>query len=219
MQIMIFCYNFSDDTDGFANFAAFSNQSSNSAVSQPSGSMPKSSAFFANFSPPTTSSSVAPPVPADKYSALADLESAFMAPAPSSSTVNWDSTMGGGSLGGGVSAGSGTSSWGAAGSSMFNGMGGLPASGNAFYGGSIATASTSSTLYNVAGGGGIPPAYAVSGDYFVFNILLVRFQIYFALQLEYYVILHQYCILYTFLVIFYFSAILILYYVYLIVRT
>jgi hypothetical protein len=88
----------SDSNDGFANFAVFSsNSTSASALGQSSRSavQPQSTSFYANYSSFTPASTIAPPVPADKYSALADLENVFMAPTSVPSTLNWDSMKSG----------------------------------------------------------------------------------------------------------------------------
>jgi hypothetical protein len=163
---------FPDNTDGFANFAVFSSQTSAAPVAPSSVPQPKTIGFVANFPPASSASHFAPPVPADKYSALAELESAFLAPISTPSTLSWDS-FGGGSMTGGISQSAGSSSWGTGGlltsagasSSSFVGVSGPTAGNSSFYGGPSAIGPSSSAVYNVAGMG-VPTSFAVPGKIF-----------------------------------------------------
>ena len=90
-QLLIALFLFPDTTDGFANFANFSSQPAPAVASMHQSSAVKFGSFGAPLSS-TAQPSQVQPAPADKYSALAELEGAFQAPT-SVTTVNWDGTV------------------------------------------------------------------------------------------------------------------------------
>ena len=76
-----------DTASGFANFDAFASDR------MPGPGPTSASAGASSMGGPVTVSGAPPPVSADKYSALAELESAFSLPtATTTATVNWDSS-------------------------------------------------------------------------------------------------------------------------------
>jgi Arf-GAP domain and FG repeat-containing protein 1 len=129
--------------NGFANFDMFNSGSTGGAT------LVSSSNFATNFTSSTssTSSMGPPPVPADKYSALVELESAFSAPT-SAAPISWDGTSGLGARGGTAA------NWGSA---------APPAGprGSVFSSSGIGT-STGSSSFMYHGGGGVPAAVSSS---------------------------------------------------------
>jgi len=129
-----------DTSAGFANFDAFASDNVGGPVSLPAGagavntvggpvSLPAGAGAVNTVGGPGSVNAPAPPVSADKYSALAELESAFSVPAVvPNPAMNWDSLTNRNAV----------SSWGTS-TTVPSVFGSVPMPSGVMYGGNVAT--------------------------------------------------------------------------------